>query len=183
MLVTDRAVHEWVSSQRLRGEPVRPFGLGGGDLARTVSGGPQVAESATCTMLSLDLLRIDSGGDTTWSTSHVVCRRSWWAGEVVLAMTAEFFGDADVAPRSHPNDGKVDVLRVRPSTSARTRWQAWRRARSGSHLPHPDLSITQTASIELDLGRAMVVWVDGIRWTTTDRLVLTVEPDAYRAYV
>ncbi len=183
VLTSERAVHEWVVSQRRRGEPVRPFGLGGGDLARTVAGGPHVAETAECTMIPLDLLRLDCSGETTWSTSHVVCRRSWWTGEVVLAMTAEYFGDADVAPRSHPNDGKVDVLRVDPAMSARTRWQALRRAGSGSHLPHPQLSITQRASAELRLARPLVVWVDGIRWITTDHLVLTVEPDAYTAYI
>lgn len=183
VLGSDHAVHDWVVDHRERGEQVPSFGLGGGDLARTVSGGSHVGELAECTMLPLDLVRVDAGGRTTWSVAHVVCRRSWWTGDVVFAMTAEFLGDADVAPRAHPNDGRIDVLRVAASMSPRTRWQARRRSRTGSHLPHPDLSVERVTSVALVFSRPLVVWVDGRRWTTTDRLTLSVEPDAYTAYV
>ena len=51
----------------------------------------------------------------TWGVAHVVVRRQWWRGEIVMAMNAQFYGRYDVAPRGHPNDGKVDVVRVDPS--------------------------------------------------------------------
>ena len=183
VLTTDGAVHDWVAAQRERHEPVRPFGLGGGDLARTVAGGPHVADEAECTMLPLDLVRVDGEGKTEWSVAHVVCRRSWWTGEVVLAMTAEFLGDADVSPRSHPNDGRVDVVRIAASMTPRTRWQARRRSVTGAHVPHPQITVARCESTELSFARPLVVWVDGRRWITTDRLTLTVEPDAYTAYI
>jgi hypothetical protein len=61
--------------------------------------------------------------------------------------------------------------------------QARDRARRGAHLPHPELTVTRTASFEVRFTRPLVVWVDGVRWCQAARLELTVECDAYRAYV
>ncbi len=183
VLTTDVAVHEWVVGQRARRQEVRAFGLGGGDLARTMAGGGPGQFTQRALRVPLDLVRVQAGESTTWSAAHVVARRSWWRGEVVLAMTAQYLGAADVAPRAHPNDGKVDLLRVDPAMPVRARWQANRRARTGSHLPHPQLRTWQERRVTLEFIRPLVVWVDGVRWTTTRTLSLTVEPDAYHAYV
>jgi YegS C-terminal NAD kinase beta sandwich-like domain len=183
VLHDDLAVHRWVVAQRQRAETVRALGLAGGDLARTMAGGGPDQFQSGATRLPLDLVRVEAEGATTWSVAHVVARRSWWRGEVVLAMTAQYLGDADVAPRAHPNDGKVDVLRVDPAMPMQARWQAARRARTGSHLPHPQLRMSQVAQTTVELVRPLVVWVDGIRWLTAGALTLTVEPDAYIAYV
>jgi len=164
------------------GGPV-PIGLGGGDLARTVAGGSADQFAGGATRLSLDLVRVAADGEATWSAAHVVCRRSWWRGEVVLAMTAQFLDGRDVAPRSHPNDGKVDVLRVDRAMPARARWQAARRSRTGTHLPHPQLAMSQVTQLEVAFERPLHVWVDGRRWRTASAVTLTVEPDAYTAYV
>ena len=98
-------------------------------------------------------------------------------------MTAQYLRGLDVVPRSHPNDGKVDVLRVDADMPVRARWQASRRARTGTHLPHPQLHVTQTAGVGLDFARPLHIWVDGRRWRTTGAATMTVEPDAYHAYV
>jgi hypothetical protein len=183
VLDSDLAIHRWLVPQRERGDEVRPLGLGGGDLARTMSGGAPDRFTDRALRVPLDLVRVEADGRTTWSVAHVVARRSWWRGEVVLAMNAQYLGAADVAPRSHPNDGKVDVLRVDPAMAVQTRWQAARRARTGSHLPHPLLRMTQARQTTVELARPLVVWVDGARWATTRTLTLTVEPDAYLAFV
>ena len=85
----------------------------GGDLARTLRGRRRGAQSdrrpgrlpSTSMRVTLDDARADvgrrprrrppvSGGAASWS----------------MVMNAQFYGACDVAPRSHPNDGKVDVL-------------------------------------------------------------------------
>ena len=152
-------------------------------LHTAVTAEPPTTVAATATRIPLDLVRVEADGHTTWSAAHVVCRRSWWRGEVVLAMTAQYLGDHDVTPRGHPNDGKVDVLRVDPAMPARARWQATRRARTATHLPHPQLAVRQLDGVELAFARPLHVWVDGSRWRTAEALCLTVEPDAYAAYV
>ncbi len=183
IVTTDVALHDVVTAARTAGAPVPPVGLGGGDLARTVAGGGEDQFTTSATRVTLDLLRVTADGHSAWSTSHVVARRSWWRGEVLLAMTAQYLDGRDVAPRSHPNDGKVDLLRVDPAMPWRVRRQAARRARTGTHLPHPQLRAWQTASIEIDFVRPLHLWVDDRRWRTASSVHVTVEPDAYVGYV
>ena len=44
-----------------------------------------------------------------WFVAHLVARRSWWRGRVVAAMNAQWLGAWDLGPRSHPDDGLLDV--------------------------------------------------------------------------
>jgi diacylglycerol kinase family enzyme len=183
VVTSDAALHDLVDAWRAGGADLPAIGLGGGDLARTVAGGSDDQFTSGAVRLPLDLVRVEADGQTTWSTAHVVCRRSWWRGEVVLAMTAQFLGGRDVVPRAHPNDGRLDLVRVEPAMPPRARWQAARRARTGTHLPHPQLRVTQATDVELSFVRPVHVWVDGRRWRTAQVVRLTVEPDAYVAYV
>jgi len=158
---------------------VRSFVLRGGDLARTMGRGSGADE--TVVMAPVDLLRVRADGDTTVAVAHVVARRrwiGWWRGPVLLAMNAQFLGDYDVAPRSHPNDGRVDVLTVAPTMSLRHRVQARRRARTGTHLPHPQMTMTQAPLHRATFETPVHVWVDGRRWRTCTELVVEVESDA-----
>ena len=180
---TDRAAREWVTAQRSSARALQPVGLGGGDLARTIGGGHGGRFPGHVMMAPVDVLRVEADdGRVTWAVAHVVARRSWWRGEVYFAMNAQFLGDYDVAPRSHPNDGKVDTLLVQPAMSLRDRVQAHRRARTGTHAPHPHLTTTQAAAHSVRFARPLVVWVDGVRWGAAASLSVTVEPDALMVY-
>lgn len=162
----------------------RPVGLAGGDLARTVGGGTAGQfTGSTCTKVRLDLVHVTVEGQTTCSVAHVVARRSWWRGQVVLAMNAQFLGPYDVAPRGHPNDGRLDLVDVDATMGWRARDAARRRARTGTHLPHPLLHTRGVAEATLTFPRAVRIWIDGVRWTTSTEVHVRVEPDAYRAYV
>jgi hypothetical protein len=183
VVVSDAELHATIVAHRSSGDAVPPIGLGGGDLARTVAGGSEGQFVTSATRLPLDLMRVEADGNTTWSAAHVVCRRSWWRGEVVLAMTAQYLDGRDVVPRGHPNDGRLDLLSVDPAMPARVRWQAARRARTGTHLPHPQLRTRQVASVDLAFARPLHLWVDGRRWRDASSVTLIVEPDAYVAYV
>lgn len=183
---TDRDARNWVLARRADGRAVEPLGLGGGDLARTFGGGQPGRFPGEVTRAPVDLLRIEVEGSTTWAVAHVVARRSWWCGEVFFAMNAQYLTPReqsyDVAPRSHPNDGRVDVLRVAAAMPLRARRQALQRARTGTHLPHPQLTTAQASSFTATFDRPLVVWVDGVRWTTAATLTVTVEPDALTVY-
>ena len=180
---TDRAARQWVAAQRSSARPVGAVGLGGGDLARTMGGGHGGRFPGPVMMAPVDILRIEADdGRVTWAVAHLVARRSWWRGEVYFAMNAQFLGDFDVAPKSHPNDGKVDTLLVEPAMSIRDRLKARRRARSGTHVPHPRLTTQHAATHAVQFTRPLVVWVDGVRWGTATSLAVTVEPDALIVY-
>lgn len=178
----DRDAREWVLAHRERDRPLQPVGLGGGDLARTLGGGTPGRFPGMVMTAPVDLLRVEAGGRTTWAVAHVVARRSWWRGDVWLAMNAQFLGRYDAAPRSHPNDGKVDTVHVQPAMTVRGRLQARARARTGTHLPHPQLLAVQAPSVTATFRRPLVLWVDGVRWGTADTVTVTCEPDALQVY-
>ena len=131
---SDAAAREWVIALVDTDRTLHPVGLGGGDMARTLGGGAPGRFPGVVTKAPIDLLRITAGSATTWAVSHVVGRRSWLRGDVVFAMNAQFLGPFDVAPRSHPNDGKVDTLSVNAAMGWRERLQAKGRARTGTHV-------------------------------------------------
>ena len=192
IVADDLALHEWINQHRAGGQEIRDVGLGGGDLARTAGrtagrfdgGGTAGRFDGDVLAAPFDVVRVTAdGGRVVWSGSHIVARRSWWRGEVLFAMTAQFWHGRDIAPRSHPNDGKVDVLVVAAGMSVRTRLAARGRSRTGTHLPHPQLMFTQPTDTTITFQRPLVVWVDGRRWGTASQLHLVVEPDAYTGYV
>jgi hypothetical protein len=182
IVADDAALHRYVVERRSRGLPLDPVGIERGDLARTMGGGtgnrfPGIVVNAT-----VDILRVEVDGAVTWCTSHVVGRRcdSWWRGEVLFAMNAQFLGGYDLAPRGHPNDGRVELLRVDRRMTWRARQQARRRALTGTHLPHPDIaaSTVGTTPHNLTFSRPLDLWLDGVKWRRARSVVLTVEADA-----
>lgn len=179
---TDGDLREWVIWHRTRDQPIRDLGVAGGDLARTCGGATGPHPSAA--KVTVDAMRVTlDDGEATWGVAHVIARRQWLHDELAMVMNAQFYGPYDVAPRSHPNDGKVDVLRVDRAMGRRDRLQARQRARTATHLPHRHLSMRSTNDDDIQFERPMVVWIDGVRVGTARRLRVTVEPDAFTAYV
>jgi hypothetical protein len=173
----DAAAGAAVERARASGEPLPRLGLLGGDLRRTLGGSAVGGLGAEVAEFVVDLGEATLDGQVRWFVSHLIARRSWWRGEVLAAMNAQYLGTWDVAPRGHPNDGRVDVVRVTQMAVA-DRWKAWRRLPSGTHLPHPDIQLQRVASLELELGRTATVRLDGRAAGRATHLVLRVEPDA-----
>jgi putative lipid kinase YegS-like protein len=180
-VASDAEAGALVTRLRRADHPVPTLGLLAGDLRRTLGRADRVARlEREVSEFTVDLGVVVFGGEEHWFVSHVVVRRSWWRGEVVAAMNAQFLGPWDVAPRGHPNDGRLDLVRVR-DMGIGDRWKAWRRLPSGTHLPHPGIELTAVSAnngVELALSRSLRVRVDGTDVGSAERLVLRVEPDA-----
>jgi diacylglycerol kinase family enzyme len=131
--------------------------------------------------LPVDLGSVLVDGRQHWFVAHLVARRSWWHGRVVAAMNAEFVGAWDLAPRSHPNDGRLDVLDA--DLGLRDRWKAWRRLPTGAHVPHPAIRVERSKAVQLDLVPPLDVWLDGVSLGTAHHLSIRVEPDALTVVV
>ncbi len=119
------------------------------------------------------------------AVAHVVLRRrsplGWWLGPVILAMNAQYIGRFDVAPTGHPNDGRFEVLEI--SMSPRQRWQALRRAPTGTHVPHPRIAERRGPSWARQFASPIGCWIDG-RFAGSHRDIhLRVVPDAARIVV
>ena len=162
----------------VRGDLSAAVGLSGGDMARTMGGGTPDRLDGPHVRATVDLLHVVADGRTFTALAHVVARRWWWRGEVVMAMNAQFLGPYDVAPRSHPNDGRLDLLRVDPSMGLRARLQARTRARTGTHLPHPSMTLNSTERWQATFSRPLDVYVDGHRVARVSDLAIEVLPDA-----
>jgi hypothetical protein len=177
----DAAAARFVRDALAGGHSVPLVGITGGDLARTMGGGVPGRFPGEVTRAPVDLLQVSADDRTTIAVAHVAVG-SWWRGECRFALNAQYVGPLDLAPRSHPNDGRLDALVVAPAMSMRARLQARRRARSGTHLPHPQLSMSQTATVSWTFDRAVPVRVDGERWGSARTVTVTVAPDALVVY-
>ncbi|MCU1361125.1 MAG: hypothetical protein JWN99_2414 [Ilumatobacteraceae bacterium] len=175
----DGALADLVEQARLTDSVLPPMVLLGGDLMRAVGGtGDAGRLQGDVARLPVDVVRVVADGHQRWFVSHLVARRSWWRGEVVAAMNAQHLGRWDVAPRSHPNDGRVDLVRIAPAMSVRDRVRASSRAVQAAHVPHPDIEIRAVQTATVQFGQPLRLWLDGRPWITASSIELTVEPDA-----
>ena len=151
-----------VALARAAGRPLPMIGLLGGDLYRTLG-----ARSDAARLRSTDARRypIDLGiavvdGVEHCFVAHLIAHRRAWRGRAIAAMNAQWLGTWDLGPKSHPNDGLLDVSDGRMGLADRI--AARRRLPTGTHLPHPTISVRRTASIEIELDRSTPVFLDGL---------------------
>ena len=172
-----------VTAARRAGAPVPALGLLGGDLCRTLGGTGDEGRlrSGGAMTLPVDLGAALVDGRLHWFVAHLVARRSWWRGRVVAAMNAQFLGSWDVAPKSHPNDGRLDVLDG--DLPLGQRWQARTRLRSGTHVPHPGIDERRVSAVQIELAPASTVYLDGEPIGAARNLSLRIEPDALTCVV
>jgi hypothetical protein len=180
---SDAEARAVVTEARRAEAPVPVLGLLGGDLCRALGGTGDEARlrSPEATTVPVDLGAVLVDGRLHWFVAHLVARRGWWRGPVVAAMNAQHLGAWDVAPRGHPNDGRLDV--VEGDLSLADRWKARARLRTGTHLPHPGISERHVTALQLELAPRTHVWLDGVDLGAARALTIRVEPDALRCVV
>ena len=180
---TDAEARRAITAARRSGAGSPTLGLLGGDLARTCGATGQESRlhgpDAQC--LPVDLGEVLVDGSLHFFVAHLVARRSWLRGRVVAAMNAQYLGTWDVAPRSHPNDGMLDLLDA--DLALADRLQARSRLRTGSHVPHPGIRERRLRSVQLDLVPGTQVWLDGERIGPARSLSIRCVPDAVEVVV
>lgn len=159
-----------------------PMAVAGGDLHRTL-GDSDGGDGSTVQRVPLDAFRVTADGVEHCAVAHVVARRSWWRGPIVGVFNCEHLGRWDVAPRGHPNDGRADVLEVDEAMTVRARVQAWRRLRSGTHVPHPAIHVSQRTAASWGFARPLRLYVDGRRHGEVINLEVNVEADAFHLHI
>ncbi len=158
--------------------PIPTLGLLGGDLCRTLGGLGDAARlhSGEAMTFPVDLGHVTIDGRSDVFTAHLIARRSWWFGRAVAVMNAQWLGDWDLGPRSHPNDGLLDA--TDGALGLGDRWAARRRVRTGSHVPHPQLRTVRSGSMSFDFTSPLDVRLDGVAVGRAAHLDVTVQPDA-----
>lgn len=183
VVASDLAARRVVTEARRANREVPALGLLAGDLARTcgATGSEARLRSPDAQRLPVDLGEVLVDGSLHFFVAHLVARRSWWRGPIVAAMNAEFLGDWDVAPRSHPGDGRLDLFEA--DLSLGDRWKARSRLRTGTHVPHPGIQERRVKAVQLDLAPGTQVWLDGERIGPARALSIRCVPDALTVVV
>ena len=180
---SDAEANEAVGDARRARRPIPPLCLLGGDLARTLGVADNEASlrAGEGTQLQTDLGMALIDGRMVWFVSHLVARRSWWRGPIVIAANAAFLGVYNIAPRAHPGDGRIDLIEADPSLSERLKARS--RLRSGTHVPHPQIKVRRCRAAQMELTRPTPVTVDGINVGEARTLSIRVEPEALDVWI
>lgn len=153
-------------------------GLTGGDLATTLGARSNEDElrGSPRTLLPLDLAiaRTDHGEHVM--AASLVIRSPFWIGATRAAMNASHYGEWNVSPAGHPNDGRVDVIEA--SLGMGDRLKARKRLPAGIHIPHPDISIRRLKTVRWEVSGQEKVWIDRVLCTGVRTVEVVVYPDA-----
>lgn len=164
----------------LTSDAIGPVGVTGGDLHRSLGSPPERTEMQR---LPIDLIDVVADRQSFVAVAHVIVRRGWWRGRIVAACNVDRVGEWDVAPRAHPNDGRIDTIDVDPSMTIRERWQARQRLAGGTHVPHPRITTTSVRSAVWEFDRPFAVWIDGRHRCDARAVTVRVRPDAATVWV
>ena len=113
---------------------------------------------------------------------HAFIRSKKFRGETVGVLNSSFVGQRDWAPRSHPNDGKFDVVEFDESINIRQRLKAYGLMKSGSHLPHPKIRHRQMTQYSAGCIESSILYIEGIRIGVVKSCIFNVLPDAVVLY-
>jgi diacylglycerol kinase family enzyme len=90
----------------------------------------------------------------------------------------------NLAPRAHPNDGRLDVMTVDATMTFRNRLIARKKAVTGTHLPHPRISVRQDDTfISQKSGKRERLSVDGIAIKEWSEVFVMIFPDYWQVVV
>lgn len=164
------------------------IGLAGGDLCRTVGGRGDIGRlnSPEAQTLPCDAMEVRIDGTTYLAIAHCIVRRRWLFGPVTAVMNAAWLGEWNVAPRSHPGDGRLDALTATAQLGPLDRARAKSRLPHGGHVPHPAIEqtrVTASRTLTLDLRRPTPVYLDGERVAAGTSIEVSVLPDFFAVVV
>ena len=179
---TDADARAALEGARREGRPYPTLGLLGGDLGRTLAapGDEGRLRSEAAMTFPVDLGQVLVDGRLHLFVAHLVARNRWWT-KAVVAMNAQWVRGWNLGPKSHPNDGRLDVFEssLRVGDLAKVR----RRLPSGSHLPHPRITSRRVAATTIELDRTLPVRLDGEVVDEGRSLVIRLEPDVLRVVI
>ena len=161
--------------------------LSGGDIARSLGNPVVPLIGSACTEVTIDAMQCDITTGNSQSTRVIAASSivvgNFWKGRYLIVSNAGWLGDSNVAPRAHPNDGKVEMLTIASHMSLRQRFLARRKMHTGTHLPHPDLSSSQRATHTIDRQNGELLMIDGKNAGDWTSISIAVQPDYWRVLV
>ena len=162
--------------------PQSPFALRRGDMFIAL-GQPRLPQHRSdCTIVPVDALTcvisLQNGDEEVVRAFSNVSIGSWWRGRHIVVSNSGFLRGLNIAPRSHPNDGEMDIVSLARDMAFKQRFIARRKARTGVHLPHPQLMVKRATSATYVRERPQErLSLDGVAVSQWTSISISIEPD------
>lgn len=179
----DSSARALVANARRAHQTLPNLCLTGGDLARGLGGGRgrQRILSQGATHVRIDVGAVLLDGRLDWFIAHLVARRSWMRGRILVVANTDFIGKWNIAPRAHAGDGRLDLIDC--DLSIGDRLKARRRLPSGAHLPHPAITSRSGAAFQIELDRPTPIHLDGQVVGRASKLSIRTEPETLDVWI
>jgi len=162
--------------------PRTPFALCRGEMFMALGHPRLPVHHQDCTIVTVDALMCEveftnDSTETMTAFSHVSVG-SWWKGRHIVASNSGFYSGLNIAPRSHPNDGEFDIFAMSAEMPLKQRFIARRKGKTGTHVPHPSLSIRRGTDYTISRERMQErLAIDGIAVPDWKSITIAIEPD------
>lgn len=161
--------------------------LRAGDLFRGLGEPRAKAAGDECRILPVDLMRVtvefrDGASISMHAVAHVCLGRFAARDGFDGLVNAGFVDGANLAPRGHPGDGRIELVTMEPNVSWRQRRMARRRTSTGTHVPHPAISVSTVVEWEAETD-SRELRVDGVLVTGSRRVSVVLDPGRVRVAV
>jgi hypothetical protein len=167
--------------------------LTGGDLHQSLGSPALVVAGAPCTQLDLDAIAVNVVLENETQQNYIAASRveinqfrprRLFPTRYVCITNGGIVDGRNITPRAHPNDGILDLMVINKTMTLRQRIGALSKARTGTHIPHPDIDIQRRETFTLRR-EAMTehLRIDGCliqNWISVDIAVL---PDYWKILV
>jgi hypothetical protein len=102
------------------------------------------------------------------------------AASVVVA-NGQYLRGADVVPRGHPGDGRLEIQAYAPTVGESRAVRD--RVAIGTHVPHPRIAQATGRRVEIEVARAARVEIDGVERGRGTEVTVEVLPEAFSLIV
>jgi hypothetical protein len=170
------------------------------DLARALGIHPPIPGVEPTIDVTVDAMRVEADGHELYGVNLLVVgtapdRLTWFSrrltadvqvdGRVVhqgpatalVVASGQYLRGADVVPRGHPGDGRLEVQVYAPHRGEAR--QVRDRLAQGAHLPHPHIQQGTGRRIEITTDRPAPLELDGLELPPASRVVVEVVPGAF----
>ena len=135
--------------------------LRGGDLYKSL-GGKEISHNGTgntsvALKLDLGVLKLKQSKYLFASYCKVADPLKPWLA--LWAVNSPIIAGKRISPKSHPADGLLDIIEF--SMTLREFQKAYKRFKSGDHIPHPDIKTSKKSEYRINLNKKQRIVVDG----------------------
>ena len=154
------------------------IGLQGGDLYESLGGrgvGERAGNEGTVG-LKLDLGQLVIGKSNYLFASYCKISKQLKPWYTIWVVNSPIIGHRRISPKSHPSDGLLDIVEF--SLSFRQSKKAYKRAKSGDHLPHPQIKTSKKRTYMIKARGKRKVVIDGKKIAYSKEISISIIPHA-----